>query len=85
MLVKRTPPKNDPRAMPAMTPPLKPLSLVGLGVSVPAVAPLVAIEDATSDAVLGGNGPSVVPAVLGSVVDDIDSADVSAVAAAQEC
>jgi hypothetical protein len=44
-----------------------------------------AVPDAIFDAVLGGNEGSVVPAALSSVVDDIDSADVSAVAAAQEC
>lgn len=93
VLVKRTPPKNDPRAMPAIAPPPRPLSLVGLGVSVAVVvlpeavseAACEAVPDAVSDAVLGGSDLSVAPTALSSVVDDIDSADVSAVAAAQEC
>lgn len=93
VLVKRTPPKNDPRAMPAIAPPLRPLPLVGLVVPVAAaVLPETisevaceAVPDSIPDAVLGGNGGSVVPVALSSVVDSIDSVDVSVGAAAQEC
>lgn len=93
LLVKRTPPKNDPRAMPAIAPPPRPLPLDGLVVSVaalvlPEAVSEVACEeftDAIPGAVLGGKEGSVVPAALSSVVDEIDSVDGSAVAATQEC
>lgn len=92
MLVKRIPPKNDPITIPAIAPPLRALSVVGLGVSVAPVelSEIIsevgreAVSDAIGDAVLDGNEGSVVAATLSSVVDDVGFAEVLAAAAAHD-